>query len=57
MVDSTGALKLTSIPKRMLIVGGGIIGLEMGTVYSSIGSRLDVVEMLDRLMPGPTAIW
>jgi len=52
VVDSTGALKLTSIPKRMLIVGGGIIGLEMGTVYSSIGSRLDVVEMLDRLMPG-----
>jgi len=52
VVDSTGALKLTSIPKRMLIVGGGIIGLEMGTVYSSIGTRLDVVEMLDRLMPG-----
>ena len=52
VVDSTGALKLSSIPKRMLIVGGGIIGLEMGTVYSSIGTRLDVVEMLDRLMPG-----
>jgi len=52
VIDSTGALKLTSIPKRMLIVGGGIIGLEMGTVYSSIGTRLDVVEMLDRLMPG-----
>jgi len=52
VVDSTGALKLSSIPKRMLIVGGGIIGLEMGTVYSSIGARLDVVEMLDRLMPG-----
>jgi dihydrolipoamide dehydrogenase len=52
IVDSTGALELSSIPKRMLIVGGGIIGLEMGTVYSSIGTRLDVVEMLDRLMPG-----
>jgi dihydrolipoamide dehydrogenase len=42
-------------PKRMLVVGGGIIGLEMGTVYSSLGSRLDVVEMLDGLMPAPTA--
>ena len=52
VVDSTGALKLTSIPRRMLIVGGGIIGLEMGTVYSTLGARLDVVEMLDGLMPG-----
>ena len=52
VVDSTGALKLASIPKRMLIVGGGIIGLEMGTVYSTLGTRLDVVEMLDGLMPG-----
>jgi dihydrolipoamide dehydrogenase len=52
VVDSTGALKLTAIPKRMLIVGGGIIGLEMGTVYSTLGARLDVVEMLDGLMPG-----
>jgi len=50
--DSTGALELTSIPKRMLVVGGGIIGLEMGTVYSTLGARLDVVEMLDGLMPG-----
>jgi dihydrolipoamide dehydrogenase len=50
--DSTGALELSSIPKRMLVVGGGIIGLEMGTVYSTLGSRLDVVEMLDGLMPG-----
>ena len=41
-----------SIPKRMLVVGGGIIGLEMGTVYSTLGARLDVVEMLDGLMPG-----
>ena len=52
IVDSTGALKLESIPERMLIVGGGIIGLEMGTVYSSLGARLDVVEMLPGLMPG-----
>jgi dihydrolipoamide dehydrogenase len=50
--DSTGALELASVPKRMLVVGGGIIGLEMGTVYSSLGSRLDVVEMLDGLMAG-----
>src|SRR5690606_25073674 len=52
IVDSTGALKLTSIPKKMLIIGGGIIGLEMGTVYSALGTRLDVVEMLDGLMQG-----
>jgi dihydrolipoamide dehydrogenase len=52
IVDSTGALKLTSIPKRMLVIGGGIIGLEMGTVYSTLGARLDVVEMLDGLMMG-----
>ncbi|MFM7009244.1 MAG: FAD-dependent oxidoreductase, partial [Betaproteobacteria bacterium] len=45
IVDSTGALLLRSIPKRMLIIGGGIIGLEMGTVYSALGARLDVVEM------------
>ena len=52
VVDSTGALLLEKIPKRMLIVGGGIIGLEMGTVYSALGARLDVVEMVDALMPG-----
>jgi dihydrolipoamide dehydrogenase len=52
VVDSTGALGLASVPKRMLILGGGIIGLEMGTVYSSLGARLDVVEMLDGLMQG-----
>lgn len=52
IVDSTGALLLKSIPKKMLIVGGGIIGLEMGTVYSALGSRLDVVEMQDGLMQG-----
>jgi dihydrolipoamide dehydrogenase len=52
IVDSTGALELRGSPKRMLIVGGGIIGLEMGTVYSTLGARLDVVEMLDGLMQG-----
>jgi len=52
IVDSTGALALKSIPTRLLVVGGGIIGLEMGTVYSTLGSRLDVVEMLDGLMQG-----
>ncbi|MBL8521708.1 MAG: dihydrolipoyl dehydrogenase [Betaproteobacteria bacterium] len=52
IIDSTGALKLASIPKKMLVIGGGIIGLEMGTVYSTLGARLDVVEMLDGLMPG-----
>jgi dihydrolipoamide dehydrogenase len=52
IVDSTGALELRATPKRMLIVGGGIIGLEMGTVYSTLGARLDVVEMLDGLMQG-----
>ena len=52
VLDSTGALDLGSIPKRMLVIGGGIIGLEMGTVYSTLGARLDVVEMLDGLMPG-----
>ncbi|MES2481774.1 MAG: dihydrolipoyl dehydrogenase [Pseudomonadota bacterium] len=52
VVDSTGALALAGSPKRMLILGGGIIGLEMGTVYSTLGARLDVVEMLDGLMQG-----
>jgi dihydrolipoamide dehydrogenase len=56
IVDSTGALELrmdpTTGPKKMLVIGGGIIGLEMGTVYSTLGARLDVVEMLDGLMQG-----
>jgi dihydrolipoamide dehydrogenase len=52
VVDSTGALELKEVPKRMLILGGGIIGLEMGTVYSTLGARLDVVEMMDGLMQG-----
>jgi dihydrolipoamide dehydrogenase len=61
IVDSTGALELRAVPKKMLIIGGGIIGLEMGTVYSTLGARLDVVEMLDGLMPGAdrdlVAVW
>ena len=52
IVDSTGALELKSIPRRMLVIGGGIIGLEMATVYSTLGARIDVVEMLDGLMLG-----
>ena len=52
IVTSTGALELRQLPKKMLVIGGGIIGLEMGTVYSTLGARLDVVEMLDGLMQG-----
>ncbi len=52
IVDSTGTLELKSVPKRMLVVGGGIIGLEMATVYSTLGTRIDVVEMLDGVMAG-----
>ena len=52
IVDSTGALELRDTPKHMLVIGGGIIGLEMATVYSALGSRISVVEMLDGLMPG-----
>ncbi|MCC7326041.1 MAG: dihydrolipoyl dehydrogenase [Burkholderiales bacterium] len=52
VVDSTGALELKAIPKRMLVVGAGIIGLEMATVYSTLGTRIDVVEMLDIMMAG-----
>ncbi|PWK37026.1 dihydrolipoyl dehydrogenase [Cupriavidus plantarum] len=52
IVDSTGALELPSIPGKMLVIGGGIIGLEMATVYSTLGARIDVVEMLDGLMQG-----
>lgn len=53
IIDSTGALELPTIPKRMLVLGGGIIGLEMATVYSTLGARIEVVEMLDGLMQGP----
>ena len=52
IVDSTGALALPTIPRRMLVIGGGIVGLEMATVYASLGATVDVVEVLDHLMPG-----
>ena len=52
IVDSTGALMLREVPQKMLVIGGGIIGLEMATVYSTLGARIDVVEMLDGLMQG-----
>ncbi|PKO38995.1 MAG: dihydrolipoyl dehydrogenase [Betaproteobacteria bacterium HGW-Betaproteobacteria-4] len=53
IVDSTGALELRFVPEKMLVIGGGIIGLEMATVYSTLGAKVDVVEMLDALMQGP----
>ena len=52
VMDSTGALQLLDVPKRLLIIGGGIIGLEMATVYDALGSRVTVVEFMDRLIPG-----
>ncbi|PKO25419.1 MAG: dihydrolipoyl dehydrogenase [Betaproteobacteria bacterium HGW-Betaproteobacteria-8] len=52
IMDSTGALALADIPKRMLVIGGGIIGLEMGTVYDAFGSKVSVVEFMDGLIPG-----
>jgi dihydrolipoamide dehydrogenase len=61
IVDSTGALALASVPKRMLVIGGGIIGLEMASVYSALGARIEVVEMLEGLMTGAdrdlVAVW
>ncbi len=52
VLDSTGALELADVPKRMLILGGGIIGLEMACVYDALGSKITVVEFMDQLMPG-----
>ena len=52
LMDSTGALELADIPKRLLIIGGGIIGLEMATVYDALGSKVTVVEFMERLIPG-----
>ncbi|MEZ5564546.1 MAG: dihydrolipoyl dehydrogenase [Gammaproteobacteria bacterium] len=52
IIDSTGALELKAIPKTMLVVGGGIIGLEMATVYAALGTKISVVELTDALMPG-----
>lgn len=55
LMDSTGALKLIDIPQRMLVIGGGIIGLEMATVYDALGSKISVVEWMDQLIPGADA--
>ena len=52
VMDSTGALELRDIPGRLLVIGGGIIGLEMASVYAALGSRIDVVELQDQLIPG-----
>jgi len=52
IIDSTGALALKDVPKRMLVIGGGIIGLEMATVYDALGTKISVVELMDQLMPG-----
>jgi dihydrolipoamide dehydrogenase len=52
LMDSTGALELKEVPKRLLVIGGGIIGLEMATVYDALGAKVTVVEFMDRLIPG-----
>ena len=52
VIDSTGALELGGIPKRLLVIGGGIIGLEMATVYHELGARVTVVELMDQIIPG-----
>jgi dihydrolipoamide dehydrogenase len=52
IIDSTGALEIPAVPKRLLVIGGGIIGLEIATVYDALGARITVVEMLDSLIPG-----
>lgn len=52
IVSSTGALSLKSVPEKMVVVGGGVIGLEMGSVWSRLGSKVTVVEYLDRITPG-----
>ena len=51
MVSSTGALALPEVPKKMIVVGGGVIGLEMGSVYSRLGTEVTVVEFLDKILP------
>jgi dihydrolipoamide dehydrogenase len=52
VIDSTGALDLDGIPKRLLVIGGGIIGLEMATVYHELGSKVTIVELMDQIIPG-----
>ena len=55
VIDSTGALELEGIPKRMLVIGGGIIGLEMATVYDALGAKITIVEFMDQIIPGADA--
>ena len=52
IIDSTGALEIPAVPRRLLVIGGGIIGLEMATVYDALGAKVTIVEMLDALIPG-----
>ena len=52
VIDSTGALELDGVPKRLLVIGGGIIGLEMATVYHSLGTEVTIVELMDQIIPG-----
>ena len=52
VIDSTGALELGGVPKRLLVVGGGIIGLEMATVYHALGAKVTIVELMDQIIPG-----
>ena len=55
VIDSTGALELQGVPKRMLVIGGGIIGLEMATVYDALGTKVTIVELMDQIIPGADA--
>ena len=57
VMDSTAALDLPDVPKSLLVVGGGYIGLELGSVYAALGSAVTVVEMTPACCPAPTAIW
>merc|ERR1711982_198847 len=51
IVDSTGALEIKNVPKKMAVIGGGVIGLEMGSVWARLGSEVTVIEFLDRILP------
>ena len=55
VIDSTGALELQGVPKRLLVIGGGIIGLEMATVYDALGTKVTIVELMDQIIPGADA--
>ena len=54
VIDSTGALELAGVPERLLVIGGGIIGLDMACVYDALGSKVTIVEVMDQLIPEPT---